>query len=57
MPSDLLDGTYDLYDQPMRLAFIQWLRTELKFEGLEPLRAQIADDCVRARALFDQMTL
>jgi riboflavin kinase/FMN adenylyltransferase len=47
----------DLYGARMRLAFIQWLREERRFEGLEPLRRQIAADCADARALFDRMAL
>jgi riboflavin kinase/FMN adenylyltransferase len=43
--SHLLDGDYDLYGRSMRLAFVKWLREEVKFPGLEPLRAQIAKDC------------
>jgi len=53
----LLDGAYDLYGQPMRLAFVQWLREERKFESLDELRVQIAADCEAARALFEQMAL
>jgi riboflavin kinase/FMN adenylyltransferase len=53
----LLDGAPDLYGARMRLAFIQWLREERTFEGLEPLRLQIAADCAEARALFDRLAL
>jgi riboflavin kinase/FMN adenylyltransferase len=53
----LLDGTYDLYDTQIRLAFVKWLRAELKFDGLEALRDQIARDCAEADALFAQMVV
>jgi riboflavin kinase/FMN adenylyltransferase len=53
----LLEGSPDLYGRTLRLAFVQRLRDELKFDGLEPLRAQIAEDCARARALFRQISL
>jgi riboflavin kinase/FMN adenylyltransferase len=53
----LLDGSADLYGVTMRVAFVQWLREERRFDGLEPLRAQIGADCTAARALFDQMAL
>jgi riboflavin kinase/FMN adenylyltransferase len=53
----LLDGVYDLYGKTLRLAFVQWLREEVKFDGLEPLRTQIAEDCAKVRALFEQMAL
>ena len=42
----------DLYGEPLRLAFVQWLREERKFDDLEALRAQMADDCATAAALF-----
>jgi riboflavin kinase/FMN adenylyltransferase len=53
----LLDGPADLYGRTMRLAFVRWMREERKFDGLEPLKAQMAVDCAEARALFDQMQL
>ena len=53
----LLDGGGDLYGAPLRLAFVQRLREERKFDGLEPLRAQIADDCAKAAALFRQISV
>ena len=53
----LLDGSFDLYGRPMRLAFVQWLREELKFDSLDALKDQIASDCAAARALFDNMAL
>jgi riboflavin kinase/FMN adenylyltransferase len=43
----------DLYGQTIRLSFVKWIRPELKFEGLEPMRAQIADDCEKAREALD----
>ena len=53
----ILDGQYDLYGKRMRLAFVKWLREELKFPGLEPLKAQIAQDCANAATLFADMAL
>jgi riboflavin kinase/FMN adenylyltransferase len=53
----LLDGTFDLYGRTLRLAFIQWLREEVKFDSLNALRDQIAADCTLARELFDRMAL
>ena len=53
----LLDGAPDLYGARMRLAFVRWLREERTFDGLEPLKVQMAADCAEARALFDQMQL
>jgi riboflavin kinase/FMN adenylyltransferase len=53
----LLDGPRDLYGRRVRLALVQWLREERRFDSLEELRVQIAADCDAARALFDRMTL
>jgi riboflavin kinase/FMN adenylyltransferase len=51
------DGPLDLYGRTLRLAFVKRLRDECKFDGLEPLKAQIAEDCVHARALFRAIEL
>lgn len=53
----LLEGGRDLYGARLRLAFVRWMRPELKFDGLDPLRAQIAADCVEARALFERLEI
>ena len=53
----LLDGGADVYGKPIRLALIQRLREERKFDSLDALRAHIAVDCDQARALFEQMAL
>jgi riboflavin kinase/FMN adenylyltransferase len=42
----------DLYGKPLRVAFIDYLRAEKKFDGLDSLRAQIADDGARARHIL-----
>ncbi len=53
----LLDGPRELYGKSIRLAFVQWLREEARFDSLDELRAQIARDCGEASALFDHMAL
>jgi len=53
----LLAGGRDLYGQRLRLAFVKWLRGEERFDGLAPLKAQIARDCADAQALFAGMSL
>jgi riboflavin kinase / FMN adenylyltransferase len=42
----------DLYGQTCRVSFFGYLRGELKFEGLEPLRVQMNRDANEARALL-----
>ncbi len=53
----LLDQSPDLYGRRLRVAFVTWLRDELKFDGLEPLKAQIAEDCRQAAALFARLAV
>jgi riboflavin kinase/FMN adenylyltransferase len=53
----ILDGTHDLYGARLRLAFVKWLRPEVKFDGIEELKAQMARDCADASALFARMAL
>ncbi|MCU0256828.1 MAG: bifunctional riboflavin kinase/FAD synthetase [Vicinamibacterales bacterium] len=55
--SHLLDFDGDLYGRALRLAFLQRLREERRFEGLEALRARIAADVAEARDLFRRISL
>jgi len=48
----LLDGDQDLYQKHLRVALIEFLRGEVKFDGLEALQVQIATDCQTARDLL-----
>ena len=48
----IFDFSGDIYGQQIVVEFISYLRPELKFEGLEPLKAQIAADAVEARRLL-----
>jgi riboflavin kinase/FMN adenylyltransferase len=47
----------DLYGAAIRIGFVLRLRDERAFESLEALKAQIAADCSRARALFGHLSL
>lgn len=47
----LLDASVDLYGESLEVAFLQKLREEQKFSGLEELKAQIARDADAARAI------
>jgi riboflavin kinase/FMN adenylyltransferase len=46
----ILDWSGDLYGQTIEVELVRWLRGELKLDGLEALRAQIARDTEAARA-------
>ena len=45
----LFDYSGDLYGRHLRVAMLEFLRPELKFPGLDELKAQIAADCDQAR--------
>ncbi|MEX2450498.1 MAG: bifunctional riboflavin kinase/FAD synthetase [Rhodospirillales bacterium] len=52
----VLDFEGDLYGKTLRVAFIEYLRAEKKFDGIDGLKAQIARDCERARAVLADVT-
>lgn len=45
----LLDFHGDLYDQPLRLEFLDWIREQQRFSSAEALREQIERDVARVR--------
>ena len=45
----LLDWDGDLYGRNLTVAFIDWLRGEERFEGVDPLIAAMTADCAEAR--------
>src|SRR5215203_5913137 len=53
----VLDFDKDVYGQKVRLGFVQRLRDEKKFDGVEALKAQIEADRIRANDLFCRMGL
>ncbi|MEG9861690.1 MAG: bifunctional riboflavin kinase/FAD synthetase [Parvularculales bacterium] len=51
----LFDWDADIYGAHLSVAFAGLLRPERKFDGLESLKAQIAEDSIKARALMGGM--
>ena len=56
-PKELLEPYFfdfdgDLYGQEIEVALLHFLRPETKFAGVEDLKAQMAEDCARARELL-----
>jgi riboflavin kinase / FMN adenylyltransferase len=49
---NLFDFAGDLYGRHLRVALIEHLRPEMKFSGIDALKAQIAADAARARELL-----
>jgi len=48
----LFDINVDLYKKHLRVALIDYIRPEQKFDGLEAIKAQIAKDCDEARVIL-----
>jgi riboflavin kinase/FMN adenylyltransferase len=48
----LFDIAADLYGRHLRVALVEFIRPERKFAGLDALKAQIAEDAGRARAIL-----
>jgi len=48
----IFDFAGDLYDRHLRVQIVEWIRPELNFDGLEALKAAIAEDCRTARAIL-----
>jgi len=53
----LFDFTGDLYGRHLRIALTDFLRPEQKFDGLDALKTQIAQDCRQARELLEARPL
>ncbi len=49
----IFDFTDDIYDKLLRVALVEYIRPEKKFDGIAQLREQIALDSHDARALLD----
>lgn len=52
LETHLLDFKGDLYGQHLSIGFVDYLRPEMKFDGLPALIAQMNADCEKARAIL-----
>lgn len=52
----VFDRDLDLYGRRLCCAFYEHLRDEARFESVEVLKAQMADDCTRARAALARIS-
>ncbi len=52
LETHLFDFSGDLYGQHMRVALIEFLRPERRFDGVDALTAQIAEDTAAARRIL-----
>ena len=49
----LLDFDGNLYGREIEVAFVDFIRGDRRFEGMEALKVQIAADCARAREILE----
>ena len=52
METHLFDFTGDIYGRTLRVALVDYIRPEKKFDGIEALKAQIEADCGLAREML-----
>jgi riboflavin kinase / FMN adenylyltransferase len=52
----LFDFDEQIYNQDVEVEFLEYLRPEKKFSGIEELKAQIRQDATKARAIYDART-
>lgn len=57
LETHLFDFDGDLYGRRLQVEFVDFLRDERKFDGLDALKAQIAKDCEAARARLNLDTI
>ncbi|WP_045212375.1 bifunctional riboflavin kinase/FAD synthetase [Desulfonatronovibrio magnus] len=48
----IFDFNQDIYEQPFKVHFVQRLRSEIKFSGIQELKQQIEKDCFLAREIL-----
>ncbi len=49
----IFDFSGDLYGRTLRVAFNEFLRPEMKFDGIDAIKAQIEKDCAEARRVLE----
>ncbi|MCR4378774.1 MAG: bifunctional riboflavin kinase/FAD synthetase [Rhodospirillales bacterium] len=54
LEAHLFDFAGDLYGKHLRVQLVERLRDERKFDGLDALKAQIAQDCEKAREILSK---
>ncbi len=54
LETHLFDFAEDLYGRHLRVALLGFIRPEMKFAGLDQLKAQIAADCLTARRQLNE---
>jgi riboflavin kinase/FMN adenylyltransferase len=52
LETHLFDFSRDIYGKTIGVEFIRFIRDEMKFSGLDALKARITDDCLAARKIL-----
>jgi len=55
LEAHLFDFAEDIYDQTLSVTLHHYLRSERKFDGIDTLKAQIAEDAATARSLLSNV--
>ncbi len=53
----LLDFDGDLYGREVSVEFVEFIRPDGAFDGIEALKLQMSNDCARAREILDRLTV
>ncbi len=56
LETHLFDFDQDIYGKHLRVALVEYLRPEHKFNGVEELTAQIKKDCIQAREILSTLS-
>jgi riboflavin kinase/FMN adenylyltransferase len=57
LETHLFDWNKDIYREHIEVIFVKHLRSEIKFEGIEGLKTQIAEDCRQAQIVLNSYKL
>jgi riboflavin kinase/FMN adenylyltransferase len=52
---NIFDFSEDIYDQSISVNFVEWIRSEVKFENLEMLKLQLEVDKISALRIFAEL--
>jgi len=54
LESYIFDFDFDIYGQSIKVEFVDFIRSEQKFDGLESLKKQIKKDCLVAKTMLSK---
>lgn len=55
LETHIFDFDHDIYEQLIKVEFVDFIRAEMKFDGLESLKNQIEKDCEVAREMLTKV--